>query len=80
MTSTKNADPSVVLVHGAYADGSSWSEVIRRLQDAGVTAAAVTCGRRRKTGSRSPSLNVATTRCARSRADRPCFPAWPGLA
>jgi pimeloyl-ACP methyl ester carboxylesterase len=31
----------VVLVHGAYADGSSWSEVIERLQRAGLTAAAV---------------------------------------
>ena len=33
--------PNVVLVHGAYADGSSWSEVIERLQAAGVTATAV---------------------------------------
>jgi pimeloyl-ACP methyl ester carboxylesterase len=33
--------PAVVLVHGAYADGSSWSEVIERLQGAGLTAAAV---------------------------------------
>jgi pimeloyl-ACP methyl ester carboxylesterase len=33
--------PSVVLVHGAYADGSSWSEVIERLQRAGLAAAAV---------------------------------------
>jgi pimeloyl-ACP methyl ester carboxylesterase len=41
MTSTENQKPSVVLVHGAYADGSSWSEVIRRLQGAGVTATAV---------------------------------------
>ena len=32
---------SAVLVHGAYADGSSWSEVIARLQAAGVTATAV---------------------------------------
>src|SRR3954469_14842892 len=31
---------NVVLVHGAYADGSSWSEVIERLQAAGVTATA----------------------------------------
>src|SRR3954447_6225863 len=31
----------VVLVHGAYADGSCWSEVIERLQAAGVTATAV---------------------------------------
>jgi pimeloyl-ACP methyl ester carboxylesterase len=41
MPSTENKNPSVVLVHGAYADGSSWSEVIRRLQDAGIAAAAV---------------------------------------
>src|SRR6202050_1768530 len=31
----------VVRVHGAYADGSSWSEVIERLQSAGLTATAV---------------------------------------
>jgi pimeloyl-ACP methyl ester carboxylesterase len=30
-----------VLVHGAYADGSSWSEVIERLQAAELTATAV---------------------------------------
>lgn len=41
MTSAENASPSVVLVHGAYADGSSWSEVIRHLQGAGITATAV---------------------------------------
>lgn len=32
---------NVVLVHGAYADGSSWSEVIARLQAARMTATAV---------------------------------------
>ncbi|MDI5973495.1 alpha/beta hydrolase [Streptomyces sp. SL13] len=32
---------NVVLVHGAYADGSSWSEVIERLQSAGVNVTAV---------------------------------------
>ena len=41
MTSLEKADPSVVLVHGAYADGSSWSEVIRLLHGEGVTATAV---------------------------------------
>jgi pimeloyl-ACP methyl ester carboxylesterase len=41
MTSTGNVNPSVVLVHGAYADGSSWSEVIKRLHGAGITATAV---------------------------------------
>ena len=29
--SSLDPDPSVVLVHGAYADGSSWSAVIQRL-------------------------------------------------
>lgn len=31
----------MVLVHGAYADGSSWSAVIMRLQGAGLTVTAV---------------------------------------
>jgi hypothetical protein len=31
----------VVLVHGAWADGSSWSGIIARLQQAGYTATAV---------------------------------------
>ena len=33
--------PGVVLVHGAYADGSSWSAVIQRLQGAGLAVTAV---------------------------------------
>jgi pimeloyl-ACP methyl ester carboxylesterase len=33
--------PTVVLVHGAFADGSSWSGVIERLHAKGVTAVAV---------------------------------------
>jgi pimeloyl-ACP methyl ester carboxylesterase len=35
-----NARPNVILVHGAWADGSSWSGVIERLQADGyhVTA------------------------------------------
>src|SRR5258708_15915039 len=32
---------NVVLVHGLFADGSSWSEVIARLQAAGLNATAV---------------------------------------
>jgi hypothetical protein len=40
-----NATPpkarNVVLVHGLFADGSSWSEVIARLQAAGLNATAV---------------------------------------
>jgi pimeloyl-ACP methyl ester carboxylesterase len=41
MTSTENVNPSVVLVHGAYADGSSWSEVIKRLHAGRIAATAV---------------------------------------
>ena len=32
---------NVVLVHGAWADGSSWAEVISRLQAAGLKVTAV---------------------------------------
>ena len=38
---TRGGVRNVVLVHVAYADGSSWSEVIERLQAAGITATAV---------------------------------------
>jgi pimeloyl-ACP methyl ester carboxylesterase len=43
MTQAQPADGvrNVVLVHGAYADGSCWSEVIGRLQRAGLKATAV---------------------------------------
>jgi pimeloyl-ACP methyl ester carboxylesterase len=34
------AKPNIVLVHGAWADGSSWSGVIKRLQEAGYTVTA----------------------------------------
>jgi pimeloyl-ACP methyl ester carboxylesterase len=33
--------PTIVLVHGAWADASSWSKVVARLQDDGYTVAAV---------------------------------------
>jgi pimeloyl-ACP methyl ester carboxylesterase len=35
------AEPTVVLVHGAWADASSWSGVVKRLQDDGYAIAAV---------------------------------------
>ena len=39
---TPNADPlTVVLVHGAFADASSWTGVIERLQKAGVQVTAL---------------------------------------
>lgn len=40
-STTPNGLPTVVLVHGAFADGASWSGVIRGLQAAGLTAVAV---------------------------------------
>ena len=35
-----NASPNIILVHGAWADGSSWSAVIERLQADGYTVTA----------------------------------------
>src|SRR5260370_3493828 len=35
-----NTLPNIVLVHGAWADGSSWSAVIERLQADGYTVSA----------------------------------------
>lgn len=38
--STENTTPTVVLVHGAFADSSSWNGVARRLREAGATVIA----------------------------------------
>lgn len=38
--STSNAKPAVVVVHGAWADGSSWARVIQRLQSGDVAVVA----------------------------------------
>src|SRR6478736_1544750 len=35
LSSTTGSRPNIVLVHGAWADGSCWSGVIERLQAAG---------------------------------------------
>jgi len=35
------AKPTIVLVHGAWADASSWEHVVKRLQDDGYTVRAV---------------------------------------
>jgi len=40
----KKALPKIVLVHGAWADGSSWNAVIERLQKAGYRVTAVQLG------------------------------------
>ena len=40
VTSTQGSAPTVVLVHGAFADASSWNEVIKRLLERGVKVTA----------------------------------------
>ncbi|SCF11975.1 alpha/beta fold hydrolase [Micromonospora purpureochromogenes] len=41
MATASNGPPTVVLVHGAFADSSGWNGVVERLQAAGVTVKAV---------------------------------------
>ena len=38
---TASSRPTVALVHGAFADSSSWNDVVAQLQAAGITAQAV---------------------------------------
>jgi pimeloyl-ACP methyl ester carboxylesterase len=40
MTTTRRATPTVVLVHGAFADAASWAPVTRRLLDRGLAVLA----------------------------------------
>jgi pimeloyl-ACP methyl ester carboxylesterase len=56
---------NVVLVHGAYADGSSWSDVIQRLQAAGLNVTSV------QNPLTSLADDVAATRRALARQDGP---------
>jgi pimeloyl-ACP methyl ester carboxylesterase len=66
---------NVVLVHGAYADGSSWSEVIPILQRAGLNATAV------QNPLTSLADDVAATRRALDKQDGPTVLAghsWAG--
>ena len=56
---------NVVLVHGLYADGSSWIDVIARLQAAGLRTTAV------QNGLLSLDEDVAATRRALARQDGP---------
>jgi pimeloyl-ACP methyl ester carboxylesterase len=38
---TDSQNPTVILVHGAFADASSWARVLERLRDAGIAAEAI---------------------------------------
>src|SRR5215469_17878053 len=40
MTERTNVNPTIMLVHGAFADASSWNGVIERLQQQGYTVIA----------------------------------------
>ena len=64
--STDDAQPTVVLVHGAFADASSWNGVIERLQAQGmeVTAPAIPL--------RGISIDSAYTAACSSRSRGPC--------
>ena len=39
--SIESQSPTVILVHGAFADGSSWARVLERVRDAGIAAEAI---------------------------------------
>src|SRR5258705_12634100 len=66
---------NVVLIHGAWADGSSWAEVIPLLQAAGLKVTAV----------QNPLTSLADSVAAnavhwRFRMARPCWSPTPGAA
>src|SRR5258708_23583573 len=56
-----NTLPNIVLVHGAWADGSSWSAVIERLQADGYTV----------TAPQFPLTSPGCARCWLARTARP---------
>ncbi len=56
MTNSNNNKPSIVLVHGAFSDGSSWKKMIPIFEDEGFTVTAV------QNPLRSLAEDVATTK------------------
>jgi pimeloyl-ACP methyl ester carboxylesterase len=56
MKNSNSNQPSIVLVHGAFSDGSSWKKVIPMLEDEGFTVTAV------QNPLRSLAEDVATTK------------------
>jgi hypothetical protein len=61
MSDASNTDfPTVVLVHGAFADASSWTGVIERLQAKGVSV----------TAPANPLRGIAADTATRSMAER----------
>ena len=64
--------PNIVLVHGAWADGSCWGGVIERLQAKGYNVVAPQFPL-----TRSPTTSRACARCSPARAARRSSPATP---
>jgi hypothetical protein len=71
------ATPTVVLVHGAFADASSWNGVIERLQAKGIPVIAPR-RRSRYCASRSPrsASRARTSTLPRTRPTRPLLPSF----
>jgi hypothetical protein len=61
---------NVVLVHGSYADGSSWSDVVERLQAAGMKRRFVAGARNHRSG--VPEFRGVELRNASSRSEQEC--------
>src|SRR6516164_7087230 len=59
------SDPTIVLVHGAFADASGWAGIIRELHSAGLTAVAP------PNPMRSLASDAATVRAAVGAIDGP---------
>lgn len=68
ITTTTSAKPTIVLVHGAFAESSSWNGVITALLDEGGAALASDSSHC-STRSRTPSTGTASS-AARSSARR----------
>jgi hypothetical protein len=61
----------VLLVHGAFTDGSMWAGVITELQAVGIDVIAVASPLRSKTSDVAEHIATATSSASRRRHDRP---------
>ena len=67
MSDTNKAPLTVVLVHGAFADSSSWSGVVERLQTRGLEV------RRPRTRCAASRMTPRTSRPSSDRFPGPCW-------
>jgi pimeloyl-ACP methyl ester carboxylesterase len=59
---TESQNPTVILVHGAFADASSWARVLERVRDAGIAVEAIPNPLRGLTADESGVLGTGTSR------------------